>query len=265
MALAAPAKAEDWRLCYVMGCYQSQCGAVPTAAVVMQPMRFDDPAHGGAGTMMHRLESYAASTFNTGDGWQHKTECTPALESEARAAEVRRNFMAMISGSGASLREGDNAAVWPVKAEATGTVGEPAGSSAGETAATGQPQTTITNMPLKELQGLWYDVNHNVTVEIRNNEVRIRDLGTKDVTVNLQHWTPGSLIASYSGAKQDRDAWRFTGQCWNMASKTLLSPCLDVAAYFNRPGTKPHWMLTIAGLTLVRRDQFTPANWKGRD
>lgn len=119
--------------------------------------------------------------------------------------------------------------------------------------------------PFDSIQGMWYDMSHKVAVEVRGHELVIKELGTSNTTINKHGWVPGSVIAIYGSATQDREMFRFSGQCWDFGGNVLVDSCLDNATHFNRPGIKPFWALHAAGLTLWRRDHFSPSDWSSRD
>jgi hypothetical protein len=119
--------------------------------------------------------------------------------------------------------------------------------------------------PFDAIQGMWYDMNHKVAVELVDRKLIVREIDTKDITINKHNWMPGTVIAIYGDPKQDRETFRFSGQCWDFASNTLVEPCLDNAVHFDRRGTKPFWAMHAAGLTLWRKEKFSKSDWSSRD
>lgn len=127
-------------------------------------------------------------------------------------------------------------------------------------------QDVAAGAPFSEMQGMWYDMTHKVAVEVRGTTVTVREIDTPDVTINRNGWTPGTVIATYTGAKQEGDeTFRLSGSCWSYGSNKMSDICFDNLMKYNRPGTKPYSRLRAASLTLWRKEKFTPAQWNARD
>lgn len=116
--------------------------------------------------------------------------------------------------------------------------------------------------PFDDIQGMWYDMSHKVTVEVVDHQLIVRELATDNITINKQGWAVGTVIANYESARPDRETFWFSGQCWG--DNGLDNTCFDNATHYDRPTAK-HWAIHLGPLTLWRRDHFSKEDWASRD
>ena len=116
--------------------------------------------------------------------------------------------------------------------------------------------------PFDDIQGMWYDMSHKVTVEVVDGQAIVRELDTNNITINKQGWAPGTVVANWTSAKHDGETFWFSGQCWN--TDALGRTCFDNATHYDRPTAK-HWAIHLGPLTLFRKDHFSKADWASRD